>query len=213
MEVKVLKQDGTETSRSIELKDEIFNIQPNDHAIWLDIKRIQANKRKGLASTKERSQLSGSTRKLYRQKGTGRARRGDIKSPLLRGGATVFGPHPRDYSIKVNKKVQVLARKSALTYKAKNNQIMVIEDLVMDDIRTKDFKQILDNLKINDKKTLFLVDKINESVVLSARNLPKVKIMLASKLNTYDVLNANCLIFNEASLPIIENILLRFQKA
>ncbi|HOK21252.1 MAG TPA: 50S ribosomal protein L4 [Bacteroidales bacterium] len=213
MEVKVLKQDGTETSRSIELKDEIFNIQPNDHAIWLDIKRIQANKRKGLASTKERGQLSGSTRKLYRQKGTGRARRGDIKSPLLRGGATVFGPHPRDYSIKVNKKVQVLARKSALTYKAKNNQIMVIDNLIIDDIKTKNFKQILDNLKINDKKTLFLVDKINESVVLSARNLPKVKIMLASKLNTYDVLNANCLIFNEASLPIIENILLRFQKA
>jgi large subunit ribosomal protein L4 len=213
MEVKVLKQDGTETSRSIELKDEIFNIQPNDHAIWLDVKRIQANKRRGLASTKERSQLSGSTRKLYRQKGTGRARRGDIKSPLLRGGATVFGPHPRDYSIKVNKKVQVLARKSALTYKAKNNQIMVIEDLIIDDIKTKNFKQILDNLKITDKKTLFLVDKINESIVLSARNLPKVKIMLASKLNTYDVLNANCLIFNEASLPIIENILLRFQKA
>jgi len=212
MEVKVLKQDGTETSRSIELKDEIFNIQPNDHAIWLDVKRIQANKRRGLASTKERSQLSGSTRKLYRQKGTGRARRGDIKSPLLHGGATVFGPHPRDYSIKVNKKVQVLARKSALTYKAKNNQIMVIEDLIIDDIKTKNFKQILDNLKITDKKTLFLVDKINESIVLSARNLPKVKIMLASKLNTYDVLNSNCLIFNEASLPIIENILLRFQK-
>ena len=213
MEVKVLKQDGTETSRSIELKDEIFNIQPNDHAIWLDIKRIQANKRSGLASTKERNQLSGSTRKLFRQKGTGRARRGDIKSPLLRGGATVFGPHPRDYSIKVNKKVQVLARKSALTYKAKNNQIIVIEDLIIDDIKTKNFKQVLNNLKINDKKTLFLVDKINESVVLSAKNLPKVKIMLASKLNTYDVLNANCLVFNEASLPIIENILLRFQKA
>ena len=201
MEVKVLKQDGTETSRSIELKDEIFNIQPNDHAIWLDIKRIQANKRSGLASTKERNQLSGSTRKLFRQKGTGRARRGDIKSPLLHGGATAFGPHPRDYSIKVNKKVQVLARKSALTYKAKNNQIMVIEDMIIDDIKTKNFKQVLNNLKIN------------ESVVLSAKNLPKVKIMLASKLNTYDVLNANCLVFNEASLPIIENILLRFQKA
>lgn len=213
MEVKVLKQDGTETSRSIELKDEIFNIQPNDHAIWLDIKRIQANKRSGLASTKERNQLSGSTRKLFRQKGTGRARRGDIKSPLLHGGATAFGPHPRDYSIKVNKKVQVLARKSALTYKAKNNQIMVIEDLIIDDIKTKNFKQVLNNLKINDKKTLFLVDKIDEYVVLSAKNLPKVKIMLASKLNTYDVLNANCLVFNEASLPIIENILLRFQKA
>jgi len=213
MEVKVLKQDGTETSRSIELKDEIFNIKPNDHAIWLDIKRIQANKRKGLASTKERNQLSGSTRKLFRQKGTGRARRGDIKSPLLRGGATVFGPHPRDYSIKVNKKVQVLARKSALTYKAKNNQIMVIEDLSINDIKTKNFKQILNNLKISDKKTLFLVDKLNDSIILSARNLPKVKILLASKLNTYDVLNANCLIINEASLPIIENILLRFQKA
>jgi len=213
MEVKVLKQDGTETSRSIELKDEIFNIKPNDHAIWLDIKRIQANKRKGLASTKERNQLSGSTHKLFRQKGTGRARRGDIKSPLLRGGATVFGPHPRDYSIKVNKKVQVLARKSALTYKAKNNQIMVIEDLSINDIKTKNFKQILNNLKISDKKTLFLVDKLNDSIILSARNLPKVKILLASKLNTYDVLNANCLIINEASLPIIENILLRFQKA
>mgnify|MGYP001342198822 FL=1 len=213
MEVKVFKQDGTETSRSIELKDEIFNIKPNDHAIWLDIKRIQANKRKGLASTKERNQLSGSTHKLFRQKGTGRARRGDIKSPLLRGGATVFGPHPRDYSIKVNKKVQVLARKSALTYKAKNNQIMVIEDLSINDIKTKNFKQILNNLKISDKKTLFLVDKLNDSIILSARNLPKVKILLASKLNTYDVLNANCLIINEASLPIIENILLRFQKA
>ncbi|HPV55465.1 MAG TPA: 50S ribosomal protein L4, partial [Bacilli bacterium] len=165
MEVKVLKQDGTETSRSIELKDEIFNIKPNDHAIWLDIKRIQANKRKGLASTKERNQLSGSTHKLFRQKGTGRARRGDIKSPLLRGGATVFGPHPRDYSIKVNKKVQVLARKSALTYKAKNNQIMVIEDLSINDIKTKNFKQILNNLKINDKKTLFLVDKLNDSII------------------------------------------------
>jgi len=213
MEVKVFKQDGTETSRSIELKDEIFNIKPNDHAIWLDIKRIQANKRKGLASTKERNQLSGSTHKLFRQKGTGRARRGDIKSPLLRGGATVFGPHPRDYSIKVNKKLQVLARKSALTYKAKNNQIMVIEDLSINDIKTKNFKQILNNLKISDKKTLFLVDKLNDSIILSARNLPKVKILLASKLNTYDVLNANCLIINEASLPIIENILLRFQKA
>ena len=157
--------------------------------------------------------MSGSTRKVFRQKGTVRARRGDMKSPLLHGGATVFGPHPRDYSIKVNKKVQVLARKSALTYKAKNNQIIVIEDLIIDDIKTKNFKQVLNNLKINDKKTLFLVDKIDEYVVLSAKNLPKVKIMLASKLNTYDVLNANCLVFNEASLPIIENILLRFQKA
>lgn len=213
MEVKVLKQDGTETSRSVDLNNEIFNIKPNDHVIWLDIKRIQANNRKGLASTKERNQLSGSTRKLYRQKGTGRARRGDIKSPLLRGGATVFGPHPRDYSIKVNKKVQILARKSALSYKAQNNQIIVIDDIIIDEVKTKNFKQILSNLKIENKKTLFVVDKLDTSLILSAKNLPKIKILLASKLNTYDILNSNCLVFNEASLPIIENILLRFQKA
>jgi large subunit ribosomal protein L4 len=213
MEVKVLKQDGTETSRSVDLNNEIFNIKPNDHAIWLDIKRIQANNRKGLASTKERNQLSGSTRKLYRQKGTGRARRGDIKSPLLRGGATVFGPHPRDYSIKVNKKVQILARKSALSYKAQNNQIIVIDNIIIDEVKTKNFKQILSNLKIENKKILFVVDKLDDSLILSAKNLPKIKILLASKLNTYDILNSNCLVFNEASLPIIENILLRFQKA
>lgn len=213
MEVKVLKQDGTETSRSVDLNNEIFNIKPNDHVIWLDIKRIQANNRKGLASTKERNQLSGSTRKLYRQKGTGRARRGDIKSPLLRGGATVFGPHPRDYSIKVNKKVQILARKSALSYKAQNNQIIVIDDIIIDEVKTKNFKQILSNLKIENKKTLFVVDKLDTSLILSAKNLPKIKILLASRLNTYDILNSNCLVFNEASLPIIENILLRFQKA
>lgn len=212
MEVKILKQDGSETSRTAILNDEIFNIQPNDHAIWLDVKRIQANKRRGLASTKERSQLSGSTRKLYRQKGTGRARRGDIKSPLLRGGATVFGPHPRDYSIKVNKKVKVLARKSALSYKAQNNQIIVIDDMQFDEVKTKKFKEILANLNIENQKILFVLDKPNYFVFLSAKNLQKVKVTLASQLNTYDILNANLIVFNEASLPIVEEILLRFQK-
>lgn len=141
MEVKILKQDGSETSRTAILNDEIFNIQPNDHAIWLDVKRIQANKRRGLASTKERNQVKGSRRKLYRQKGTGRARKGDIKSPILRGGGVVFGPHPRDYSIKVNKKVKVLARKSALSYKAQNNQIIVIDDMQFDEVKTKNLKK------------------------------------------------------------------------
>ncbi|HHW60245.1 MAG: 50S ribosomal protein L4 [Bacteroidales bacterium] len=212
MEVKILKQDGSETSRTAILNDEIFNIQPNDHAIWLDVKRIQANKRRGLASTKERNQVKGSRRKLYRQKGTGRARKGDIKSPILRGGGVVFGPHPRDYSIKVNKKVKVLARKSALSYKAQNNQIIVIDDMQFDEVKTKKFKEILANLNIENQKILFVLDKPNYFVFLSAKNLQKVKVTLASQLNTYDILNANLIVFNEASLPIVEEILLRFQK-
>lgn len=212
MEVKILKQDGSETSRTAILNDEIFNIQPNDHAIWLDVKRIQANKRRGLASTKERNQVKGSRRKLYRQKGPGRARKGDIKSPILRGGGVVFGPHPRDYSIKVNKKVKVLARKSALSYKAQNNQIIVIDDMQFDEVKTKKFKEILANLNIENQKILFVLDKPNYFVFLSAKNLQKVKVTLASQLNTYDILNANLIVFNEASLPIVEEILLRFQK-
>lgn len=212
MEVKILKQDGSETSRTAILNDEIFNIQPNDHAIWLDVKRIQANKRRGLASTKERNQVKGSRRKLYRQKGTGRARKGDIKSPILRGGGVVFGPHPRDYSIKVNKKVKVLARKSALSYKAQNNQIIVIDDMQFDEVKTKKFKEILANLNIENQKILFVLYKPNYFVFLSAKNLQKVKVTLASQLNTYDILNANLIVFNEASLPIVEEILLRFQK-
>lgn len=212
MEVKILKQDGSETSGPAILNDEIFNIQPNDHAIWLDVKRIQANKRRGLASTKERNQVKGSRRKLYRQKGYGRARKGDIKSPILRGGGVVFGPHPRDYSIKVNKKVKVLARKSALSYKAQNNQIIVIDDMQFDEVKTKKFKEILANLNIENQKILFVLDKPNYFVFLSAKNLQKVKVTLASQLNTYDILNANLIVFNEASLPIVEEILLRFQK-
>ena len=212
MEVKILKQDGSETSRTAILNDEIFNIQPNDHAIWLDVKRIQANKRRGLASTYDRNLVMGSRSILYRQLGTGRARKGDIKSPILRGGGVVFGPHPRDYSIKVNKKVKVLARKSALSYKAQNNQIIVIDDMQFDEVKTKKFKEILANLNIENQKILFVLDKPNYFVFLSAKNLQKVKVTLASQLNTYDILNANLIVFNEASLPIVEEILLRFQK-
>lgn len=208
MELKVYKTDGTQTERSAELNPEIYGIEPNDHAIYLDVKSYLANQRQGTAKTKERSELSGSTRKLYRQKGTGNARRGDIKSPLLRGGARVFGPKPHDFSIKVNKKVKLLARKSALTYKAANQDITVIDSLVFDVPKTQEFVKILKNFEFHDKKIPLVLDESNKSVFLSTRNLLNVKVLNASELNTYQVLWANKMIITEGSLKQIENIML-----
>ncbi|MPM11056.1 50S ribosomal protein L4 [bioreactor metagenome] len=208
MEVKVYNTNGKESSKTAVLKDEIFAIQPNDHAIYLDVKRIQADKRQGTADSTERSALSGSTRKLFRQKGTGGARRGDIKSPLLHGGARVFGPHPRDYSFKVNKKVQQLARKSALTYKAIDGAIRVVENFDFGAPKTSQMLEILKNFESSEKKSLIVLDESNKNVYLSSRNLKKVKVINASKLNTYDILNAQIVLISEASLPQLDTIFL-----
>jgi large subunit ribosomal protein L4 len=208
MELKVYKTDGTQTDRSAELNPGIYGIEPNDHAIYLDVKSYLANQRQGTAKAKERSDLSGSTRKLYRQKGTGNARRGDIKSPLLRGGARVFGPRPRDYGIKVNKKVKALARKSALSYKAGAQDITVVEAMNFEQPRTQEFIQILKNFEFQKKKILLVLDESNKSVFLSTRNLQNVKVLNASELNTYQILWANKMVVTEGSLKQIEEILL-----
>ena len=207
MEVSVLNIKGQETGRKVTLSEAIFGIEPNDHVVYLAVKQYLANHRQGTAKSKERSEISGSTRKLGRQKGGGGARHGDINSPLLRGGGRVFGPKPRDYSFKLNKKVKVLARKSALTYKAQDNAIIVLEDFTMDAPKTKEFVAIAKNLKIDGKKTLFLTKDTNNNIYLSARNLQKTKVMEASKLNTYQVLNADVLVISENSVQVIDGIL------
>ncbi|MDL2312259.1 50S ribosomal protein L4 [Bacteroidales bacterium OttesenSCG-928-B11] len=207
MELKVYKIDGSESTKTVTLNENIFNVEPNDHAIWLDVKHIMANKRQGTHDTLEKSTISGSTRKLKRQKGTGGARAGSIKSPTIRGGATVFGPHPRDYSFKLNKKIKRLARFSALTYKAKENNITIIEDFAFDAPKTKAYRQILKALNLDGQKTLLLANNSNTNVYLSARNLPKTEVIRALDLNTYDVLNARHIIICENSLPDIEIML------
>jgi large subunit ribosomal protein L4 len=207
MEVSVLNINGQETGRKITLNESIFGIEPNDHVLWLAVKQYLANQRQGTAKSKERSEISGSTRKLGRQKGGGGARRGDINSPVLVGGGRVFGPKPRDYGFKLNKKVNVLARKSALTYKAKENAIVVVEDFNMDEPKTKDFVNITKNLKVEGKKTLLLLPEVNKNVYLSARNLQQTEVMTASSLNTYKVLNADVLVMTENSLKTIDGIL------
>lgn len=207
MELKVFKIDGSESAKTVTLDDRIFNVEPNDHAIWLDVKNIMANKRQGTHSTLERSTVSGSTRKLKRQKGTGGARAGGIKSPTIRGGATVFGPHPRDYSFKLNKKIKRLARFSAFTYKAKENKIIVVEDFSFDAPKTKAFVDILKKFNLQDAKTLMLVNEDNRNVYLSGRNLPRTKVMRAIDANTYDVLNATDLIICENSIADINKML------
>ena len=207
MEVSVLNIKGQETGRKVTLNEGIFGIEPNDHVLYLDVKQYLANQRQGTAKSKERSELSGSTRKLGRQKGGGGARHGDINSPLLRGGARVFGPKPRDYSFKLNKKVKALARKSALTYKAQENAIVVVEDFNLEAPKTKEFVAIAKNLKIDGKKSLFLMAETNNNVYLSARNLKGSEVMEANKLNTYKVLNADVLVITEKSLQTIDGIL------
>ena len=207
MEVSVLNIKGEDTGRKVLLNDSIFNIEPNDHVIYLDVKQYLANQRQGTAKSKERSEVSGSTRKLGRQKGGGGARRGDINSPVLVGGGRVFGPKPRDYGFKLNKKVKVLARKSALSYKAKENAIVVVEDFTMEAPKTKQFVEIINNLKVDGKKALFVLPGANKNVYLSARNLQGTEVMLASTINSYKVLNADVLVMTENSLKTIDEIL------
>ena len=207
MEINVLNINGQETGRKVTLNESVFGIEPNDHVIYLTVKQYLANQRQGTHKAKERSEHAGSTRKLGRQKGGGGARHGDINSPLLRGGGRVFGPRPRDYRTKLNKKVKVLARKSVLSYKAQENAIVVVEDFNMEAPKTKEFINIAKNLKVDGKKALFLLAETNKNVYLSARNLQRTEVLEASKLNTYKVLNADVLVVTENSLKTIDGIL------
>lgn len=205
MEAKVLDIKGKETGRVVELNDSIFGIEPNNHAIYLDVKQYLANQRQGTHSTKGRGEISGSTKKLFRQKGTGGARRGSIKSPLLYGGGTVFGPKPRDYSFKLNRKLKQLARRSAFATKAAENAIMVIEDFNFEQPKTKEFVAIAENLKINDKKILLILDENNRNIQLSVRNLPKVNVITTSELSTYKILDCSVLVLTEKAVEGIDN--------
>ena len=207
MELNVLKTNGQPTGRKVVLDEAIFGIEPNDHVIYLDVKQYMANQRQGNAKSKERSEISGSTRKLGRQKGGGGARHGDINSPLLRGGGRVFGPKPRDYSFKLNKKVKQLARKSALTYKAQEDGIIMLEDFSFDAPKTKEMVNIAKNLKVDGKKLLFVLPEANKNVYLSARNLQKADVIEAAKVNTYKILDADVLVITEKSLETINGIL------
>ena len=207
MEVSVFNRKGEDTGRKVTLNEAIFGIEPNDHAIYLDVKQYQANQRQGTAKTKERSELSGSTRKLGRQKGGGGARRGDINSPVLVGGARVFGPTPRDYSFKLNKKVKRLARFSALSYKAKESAILVVEDFNFEQPKTKEFVQLTQDLKVADKKILLVLSGADKNVFLSARNLKSAKLSTAALLNTYQVLDANVLVMTESALKQVNEVL------
>ena len=209
MEVNVLNIKGEDTGRKVALNDTIFGIEPNDHAIYLDVKQFLANQRQGTHKSKERSEISGSTRKLGRQKGGGGARRGDINSPVLVGGARVFGPKPRDYWFKLNKKVKALARKSALSYKAQSNNIVVVEDFNFEAPKTKDFVNVVNNLKVAGKKLLMVLPEANKNVYLSARNLERTNVTIASALNTYSVLNAETIVVTEGALKAIEGILVK----
>lgn len=206
MELVVYNINGNQTDRTVALDDGIFGIEPNDHAIYLDVKQYLANQRQGTHKSKDRSEVSGSTRKLKKQKGTGGARAGDINSPLFVGGGRVFGPRPRDYRFKLNKKLKRLARKSALSYKAKQNGIMVVEDFDFEAPKTKSFIEILKNLKIFDKKTLLVLFESNKNVYLSSRNLERVKVVNVSELNTYDILNSQNLLFLESSIKEFNKI-------
>lgn len=206
MELSVYNIKGEDTGRKISLNETIYGLEPNDHAIYLDVKQYLANQRQGTHKSKVRNEITGSTRKLGKQKGGGGARRGDIKSPLLRGGARVFGPVPRDYSFKLNKKVKQLARKSALSYKAKESNILVVDNIVFEAPRTKDFITMTNNLKVADKKSLIVLSEQNKNVYLSARNLKNAEVVTVSELNTYKILNAKSLVLTEGSLAAIEQI-------
>ncbi len=206
MEIKVLNKAGQETGRTVTLDEQIFGIEPNDHAIYLDVKQILANKRQGTHSSKERAEVAGSTKKLKKQKGTGGARAGSLKSPVFVGGGRVFGPRPRNYDFKLNKKVKELARKSALTYKALEEAILVIEDFTLESPKTREMVQISNNLKINDKKSLFVLPEENKNIYLSSRNLQSVSVITASELNTYQILNAKKVVVLESSVSKIEEL-------
>ena len=207
MEVSVFNIKGEDTGRKVTLSENVFGIEPNDHAIYLDVKQYLAAQRQGTAKSKERSEMSGSTRKLGRQKGGGGARRGDINSPVLVGGARVFGPRPRNYSFKLNKKVKALARRSALSYKIQENALVVIEDFNLETPKTKSFVEIVNNLKISDKKVLMVLPGANKNVYLSARNLQRAKVAIESDINTYGVLNAGVMVVTESAVAQIESVL------
>jgi len=204
MELEVINISGKSTGKKVQLDEQIFGIEPNDHAIYLDVKQFLANQRQGTHKSKQRNEVSGSTRKLKRQKGTGTARFGSIKNPLFRGGGRVFGPQPRNYSFKLNKKVKELARKSALTYKALNQQLVIVEDFPFDTPKTREFVAIQKNLKVDDKKTLFVVNERNKNLYLSSRNLQNSKVVTLSELNTYEIMNATALLFVESSLDVLQ---------
>lgn len=206
MEVSVLNNTGKDTGRKVNLPDEIFAIKPNDHAIYLDVKQYLANQRQGTHKSKERGEISGSTKKLHKQKGTGGSRKGSIKSPVFKGGGRVFGPRPRDYSFKLNKKVKALARKSALSYKASGTAIAVLEDFSLAAPKTKDYLQFLQSFSALDQKTLLILNEPNDNVYLSSRNLSKAKVTTVNQLNTYEVLHADKLFISESSLQRFEEL-------
>ena len=207
MELKVYNIKGEDTGRQIELNDSIFGIEPNDHAIYLDVKQYMANNRQGTHKSKERGEISGSTRKLKKQKGTGTARFGSIKNPLFRGGGRIFGPKPRDYSFKLNKKVKQLARKSALVYKIKADSLIVIEDFQFEAPKTKAYQELRNNLKIADKKSLLVLGEANKNIYLSSRNLTDAKTVTVSELTTYDILDAKAIVFAESSIDALQKTL------
>lgn len=204
MELDVMNISGKSTGKKIKLSEEIFGIEPNDHAIYLDVKQIMNNKRQGTHKAKERSEIRGSRKKIKRQKGTGTARFGDIKNPIFRGGGRAFGPRPRTYGGKLNRKVKDLARKSALAYKVQNKQVMVVEDFNMEAPKTSEFANIQKNLKLDDKKSLLVISERNKNVYLSSRNLQNSKVIMLSELNTYEIMNASALCFVESSLDVLQ---------
>ena len=206
MELAIYNIKGEDTGRKAQLNDEVFAIEANEQAVYLDVKQYLANQRQGTHKSKERSEVSGSTRKLHKQKGGGGARIGDINSPVLVGGGRVFGPRPRDYRFKLNKKVKALARKSALTYKVQDSQIIVVEDFNFEAPKTKDFINIAKNLKVDGKKVLLVLPSDNKNVTLSARNVPNAKTMVASELNTYAIMNSNAVILTESSLDCVNKL-------
>ena len=205
MEIKVINKEGKETTKKVKLNKGVFGIEPNDHAIYLDVKQYLANQRQGTHQSRERGEIKGSTRKIKKQKGTGTARAGSIKNPLFRGGGRVFGPKPRIYGFKLNKKVKSLARKSALTYKAKESNILILEDLSFKSPKTKEFVSVLKNLNVEDSKTLFVTTTNDQNTILSSRNIKNAKVITADKLNTYDILNSGKLVIAEKAVDQIDN--------
>jgi large subunit ribosomal protein L4 len=204
MELAVYNSKGEDTGKKVNLSEHIFGVDPNDHAIYLDVKRYMANQRQGTHKSKERAEITGSTKKIKRQKGTGTARAGSRKSPLFKGGGRAFGPRVRDYKIKLNKKVKQLARKSALSYKAKDNGIVVVEDFSLDAPKTKELVQILTNLKSSEKKSLLVLNEQNKNIYLSSRNLQGLKVLTASEINTYDVMQASKIVFFESTIEVLD---------
>jgi large subunit ribosomal protein L4 len=206
MEIEVYNISGTKTAKKVNLDDSIYAIEPNDHAIYLDVKQYLAAKRQGTHKSKERCEVSGSTKKLKRQKGTGGARAGDINSPVFKGGGRAFGPRPRDYDFKLNKKVKKLARKSALSYKVKDNGILILEDFSFEEPKTKNYTELLKNLNLAGKKTLLVLSEVNRNVLLSSRNLQRTKVITSSDINTYDILYANNLLMVESSVKELDKM-------